>query len=339
MKTITFFNNKNAVGKTFIVYHLAWMLSELGHRVLAADLDPQSNLTSAFLEEDELERLWSDEGDPEATILGALQPLIDRMGDAGAVKVCEVTFSLSLVPGHLGLSCFEDRLSDAWRGCLEDNPPDAADAFRVTTAFHRVIARAAAEQEAELVLIDVGPSLGAINRAAMVASDHVVVPLGADLFSLQGLRNLGPTLRNWRAGWQSRRERGRIPDGLTVPGGAMDPLGYVLLNSSMRSNQPVKAYKRWADRIPAIYAEHVLGDKAAPAACEPDPHRLAMIRHYKSLMPMARDARKPMFLLRAADGAIGGHTAAVRDCYLQFKALAESLLRLCQMSARPAQAP
>ena len=45
---IAFFNNKGGVGKTSLVYHLAWMYFDLGLRVIAADLDPQANLTSAF---------------------------------------------------------------------------------------------------------------------------------------------------------------------------------------------------------------------------------------------------------------------------------------------------
>jgi cellulose biosynthesis protein BcsQ len=36
-----FFNNKGGVGKTTLVYHLAWMLSGLGVKVLAANLDPR----------------------------------------------------------------------------------------------------------------------------------------------------------------------------------------------------------------------------------------------------------------------------------------------------------
>jgi chromosome partitioning protein len=59
---------------------------------------------------------------------------------------------------------------------------------------------------------------------------------------------------------------------------------------------------------------------------EADPNQLAMIKHFKSLMPMAQDARKPMFLLRPADGAIGSHATAVQDCYLQFQALAQRIL-------------
>lgn len=39
MKIVTFFNNKGGVGKTSLVYHLAWMYGSMGLRVLAADLD------------------------------------------------------------------------------------------------------------------------------------------------------------------------------------------------------------------------------------------------------------------------------------------------------------
>lgn len=58
---LTFFNNKAGVGKTSLVYHLAWMLSETGQRVLACDLDPQANLSAAFLDEDRLDTQWNDD--------------------------------------------------------------------------------------------------------------------------------------------------------------------------------------------------------------------------------------------------------------------------------------
>ena len=60
MKTLTFFNNKGGVGKTSLVYHLTWMFAKLGINVVAIDLDPQSNLTSAFLSEEQVEDLWAD---------------------------------------------------------------------------------------------------------------------------------------------------------------------------------------------------------------------------------------------------------------------------------------
>ena len=57
MKTLAFFNNKGGVGKTTLIYHLAWMFADMGKRVFVADLDPQANVTSMFLPESELEKL------------------------------------------------------------------------------------------------------------------------------------------------------------------------------------------------------------------------------------------------------------------------------------------
>ena len=50
--------------------------------------------------------------------------------------------------------------------------------------------------EARIILIDVGPNLGALNRAALICAEHVILPLAADLFSIQGMENLGPRLRS-----------------------------------------------------------------------------------------------------------------------------------------------
>jgi hypothetical protein len=55
-------------------------------------------------------------------------------------------------------------------------------------------------------------------------------------------------------------------------------------------------------------------------------HRLAQLKDYRSLMPLAQEANKPMFLLKPADGAIGGHQQAVHDCYMDFKHLAQLIL-------------
>src|SRR5260370_26113391 len=169
------------------------MIGERGETVLAVDLDPQANLTSMFLTEEQLEQLWQ-EGDYPATIFGALRPIIRGIGDVLTPRVEQINPRLGLVVGDLSLSTFEDKLSWAWPNC--HNRDESA--FRIMTAFHRGIRQAAESRAASWVLIDVGPNLGAINRAALIASERVVIPLGPDLFSLQGLRNLGPSLRSSR---------------------------------------------------------------------------------------------------------------------------------------------
>ncbi|MEO6595269.1 MAG: ParA family protein [Planctomycetota bacterium] len=174
-----------------------------------------------------------------------------------------------------------------------------------------------------MVLIDVGPNLGAINRAALIASEHVVIPLGPDLFSLQGLRNLGPQLREWRRVWTELRKKS--PDRhLDLPAGQITPLGYVVMQHGMRVNRPPKAYQRWIERFPGAYRECVLDEtEPLPPSAERDPHCLAMLKHYRSLIPMAMEAKKPVFALNPADGAIGAHGQAVRSAYDDFLALAQ----------------
>ena len=328
MKSIAVFNNKGGVGKTSLVYHLAWMYANLDYNVVAADLDPQANLTSMFLDDDELERRWADDG-TDGTIHTALRPLLEGTGDVAEPQVVRPAPGIALVAGDMLLSGAEDELGSNWPDCLDAKPR----AFRVLSAIWRVLRMAAEESDADLVLLDVGPNIGALNRAALVAADHVVVPLAPDLHSLQGLRNLGPTLRQWRGQWSERRERNPLGD-LELPGGGMQPVGYVVLQHAVRLDRPVKAYERWMDRIPSAYRDSVEGDSASPGPpIEDDPRCLATLRHFRSLMPLAQEARKPMFALKPADGAVGGHANAVRGCYRDFRALAREIARRCGVTA------
>lgn len=328
MKTVAFFNNKGGVGKTTLLYHLAWMYADLGLRVVAVDLDPQSNLSSMFLDADRLDEIWNGEEDTE-TITAALRPLIEGTGDIATPHYEKISRNLALVVGNLALAKVEDDFSSQWPLCLEGKER----AFRVISGFHRVVYAATKAFDADIALLDVGPNLGAINRSAVIAADYVAVPLVPDLFSLQGLRNLGPTLRSWRKGWKNRLaqvdEHGlRLP---ALPSGAMKPAGYVVMQHAIRANRPTKSYEVWMRRIPSEYRTAVLGESLESAGPKPDPNCIAILKHYRSLMPMAMEARKPIFTLTPADGAIGSHVAAVKDCYNDFKHLAEALARSCDI--------
>lgn len=323
MKTIALFNNKGGVGKTSLVYHLTWMYAELGVAVVAADLDPQANLTSMFVDEDSLEGLWT-AGPQPRTVYGAIKPLLDGIGDIATPHVQRITEQIGLLVGDLTLSAFEDELNSQWPRAISGETR----AFRVLSAFWRIIQQAAQERDAALVLIDVGPNLGAINRAALINAEHVVIPLASDLYSLQGLKNLGPTLRRWKKEWAERRVRNPAPD-ISLPSGTMQSVGYIVMQHAVRLDRPVKAYDRWMARIPGVYREAVLNKSSAASSLSVanDPHCLAALKHYRSLMPLAQEARKPMFFLKPADGAIGGHAQAVSDCYTDFRTLARVIAR------------
>jgi cellulose biosynthesis protein BcsQ len=317
---IAFFNNKGGVGKTSMVYHLAWMFSDRGLRVIAADLDPKCNLTASFLDDDRLEEVVSTD-EALSTVYGAVQPLEHGTGDVVEPHVEAISERLGLILGDVAISAFEDDLSDAWQKCLAGD----ARAFRVMSAFWRLVQMGGRSHTADVILLDLGPGLGAINRAAIIASDFVVIPLGPDLFSLRSVRSVGSALRAWRDGWRKRLEANPLRE-LPLPSAAIEPIGYVVLCRSIRLDRPVAVFERWMGKMPAAYAEAVLGcDAIADTTVGSDPNCLAMLKDYRSLVPLAQEARKPMFLLKAADGALGAHTYAVAEAYMAFAAMATKI--------------
>lgn len=322
---LTFFNNKGGVGKTSLIYHLAWIFSSMHKRVVAVDLDPQSNLTAAFLDEEKIEQIWNG-STVGSTIYQCVKPLTG-VGDIVEPVLKTMSTDLFLVPGDVELSGYEDALSNEWPGSMGDN--NLYRPMRILSSFWQVLQMAVDQVQADLVLVDVGPNLGAINRSVLIATDYVVIPLGADLFSLQGLKNLGPTLRSWQNlwtkrldNWRSSPEAANYPD-FRLPIGQMQPIGYLCQQHGVRLNRPVKAYDKWVNRIPAVYREFVRQEPMdRTVKLEDDPYCLSTIKHYRSLIPMGQERRKPIFHLTSADGAIGSHANAVQDAKKDFRDLA-----------------
>ncbi|TLV02233.1 ParA family protein [Dyadobacter luticola] len=321
MKTIAFFNNKGGVGKTTLVYHFTYMLSELGFRCLAVDLDPQTNLTSMFLSDERLQEIYDTESS-RPTILESIKPLNRGIGDITPAHIEQIKGNIGLLAGDLELSLFEDKLSSGWGQCL--NRDEAA--FRVVSSFFRVIKEASERWQADFNIIDIGPNFGAINRATLIAADYVIVPMAADLFSLQGLKNLGNRLGTWQEEWKDRTSRNPEPS-LILPSGLISPLGYVVMQHGIKESRPVKSYLNWANRIPNVFREFVLKNTdETNLTVNDDEYCLALLKHYHSLIPMAMEARKPIFLLKPSDGAIGAHLGAVKNSYNDFYTFTQKII-------------
>lgn len=303
MITIAVFNGQGGIGATSLVYHLAWMFAERGVSVLAADLDPQSNLTAMFLDEYELASIES--GIPSPT--AETPPLV------------QLSSHLALLPGNFKLALLEEEFARGWLA-------GGQDALQVTSRIHRVLAHSGQAKNASVVLIDAGPNLGAINRAALIAADFMVIPIVPDIFTAMCLSATGPRLSQWRREWKAMRSASSEPD---QPAGNMKPIGYVQLHHP-RWLSRMNASPEWRRTIPAAYANSILGEPSpAQSGIDQDPNRLAILKYYVSLMPMAMEARKPMFFLKSADGATGSHLAAVADCYRDFEQLTAKIAAAC----------
>lgn len=333
VKKIVFFNNKGGVGKTTMVYHTAYMMAELGKKVLVADLDPQANLSSMFLTQERLEEVFLIENN-KLTITDVIQPVVDaepyqevHVEPINSINNSLFNNNISLIIGNLALSIYEDKLSDAWTKCINGD----VYAFKVVSLFNKILTDAARRVQADYILIDVGPNLGAINRSVLISSDYVIIPVASDLFSLQGIKNLGKTLSVWQDQWDERKTKNPKTNSFSLPEGVMQPVGYIAMQHSAKESRPVKAYLKWANRIPQTYREYVLHQSTpTDIKIEDDPNCLGMLRHYHSLMPMGMEARKPIFLLKPADGAIGAHYQAVLKVYQEFKQLTEKIMSVCQ---------
>jgi chromosome partitioning protein len=314
--TVAFFNNKGGVGKTSLVYHLAWKYSDMGVRVLAMDLDPQASLTSAFLGDDGVEELLGD--GKQRSIFGTVEPLKKSRGDMKVPHLEELSPTLALIPGDLRLASFEEDLSQAWAKCLDG----VERAFRVTSAFWRVMQEAGQAHEAELILIDLGPNCSAINRAALISADFVVLPLGAACLSMTGLASWGYVLEGWENEWHNRLDN-NPNGGLALPEGTTHPLGYVFMQHSVRLDLTASSHENWIRDIPTTYRNVMLRlPREEIVTVHNDEHCLGLVKHYRSLMEMARESRKPIFHLASADGAIGAHLSAALDAGKDFQTLA-----------------
>lgn len=101
-----------------------------------------------------------------------------------------------------------------------------------------------------------------------------------------------------------------------------------------KERRPVKAYLRFADRIPDVYRTHLLGEDAQHTSVMDDPNCLGLLKHYHSLAPMSMEANKPLFLLKPSDGAIGAHVKAVRKAYQDFQELTQRIIQKCALSSQ-----
>ncbi|MDI4659036.1 ParA family protein [Xanthobacter autotrophicus] len=333
-KIISIFNNKGGVGKTTYMYHVAHLLAERGKKILTVDCDSQCNLTAYSLSDAEIRRAWTPDGN---SIFRNVEPVYQTIGDIrkrAPSKVIHAKGDLYIVPGDLRLSNFEDRLGDTWNSAKGGSEPD----IRAQSAIHRYIQWAAEKIDANLVLIDLGPNLGALNRAVLASSDYFITPVAPDLFSIQGTENLGNKLVSWRSEWdqvnKSWNDNISSKDmDLSIPSGAPTYLGYVIQQHNIRSN-PTGMTAGWQiygnQLVPAIMTNIV--DKLIPLnqviEWEDRDYKLGQIPNLHSLVPYSMDARKPIFYCNGSDGLKGAHITKAKNTSKHFTDIVDVLERV-----------
>ena len=328
MKSISFFNNKGGVGKTTLLCNLAAYLSiERKLKVLVIDADPQSNATAYLLDEETIADIYS--SGLERSLYGYYDSVERGKGysENPLFVVRSKRFCVDLLPGHPRFALREDLLARDWSETLTGKDRG----LQSTYAFRHLLNHFSSSYE--LILVDMGPSLGAINRSILLATDHFLTPMSADLFSLMAVENILLSLATWMSqiqmGLQYYKQNNAgneyLLDGASVNKRASFA-GYVTQQYKMQTirgkKRAVRAYdeilKRFPDELSELETRFGRGDVEGA--------KLGEFPSLFSLIPMSQMAHAPVFRLQSSDGVVGAHFSMVDNAGQMFNEISERLL-------------
>jgi len=158
---ITIANQKGGVGKTTTSINLASALSFHGYRILLVDMDPQANTTVTFVDE------------KKEVQKSAFDFLQDPEVNPKDVIYATGLENLSLIPSNISLAKLESKLI----GEIDGH-------FRLKDNLENI------KLDYDFVIIDTPPTLGLITINSFVAATHLLIPIQASYFSLEGTDDL-----------------------------------------------------------------------------------------------------------------------------------------------------
>jgi len=355
-KVIALFNHKGGVSKTTTSFHLGWALAEKQKKVLLIDADPQSNLTSLALsipDEDAFERLYNRKDSND--IYSLVKPLMQSArieiskNDSIANIVTTKCDNLYILPGHLQIEEFSSQLTLALSMGISSDfsvfrnfPGYLTYAFRKIAEFNKI----------DYIIIDMAPSLSALNQVLVMGSDYLIAPCSPDFFSELAIKNLAKILPEWQ------KKCGAYPyDMLSLP---CKPkfLGIIQQNyrprktkQSDNKNTPTQSFQKWVERVGQT-ARNVLVPILEPLGMsitqeqfsqniqEQVPFNLSLIPDFNSLIATSQLSNKPVFNLKEDDikaysniygAAMGTTKESIEKFRNLFSTLADDLERLMQV--------
>jgi cellulose biosynthesis protein BcsQ len=305
---IAFFNHKGGVSKTTTTFNLGWMLASKGKRVILVDTDPQCNLTGMALgesTEDDEERI-ANIYNTHSNIKTGLAPAFESQPRAiEAVDCIQVNNQegLFLLPGHVGFAEYEVTL-----GIVQELSGSVQALKNLPGSISDLLDKTARKFNADYLLIDMSPSLGAINQNLLMTSDFFIVPTTADFFSVMAIDSLASVLPKWYA-WAKAASSMKILKDATYPFPevTLKFLGTIIQNYRIIRGKETAAFENWIQKIeedvsskliPAfqamgimlperVYAEYGIGDSFC----------LTKISNFNSLIALSQEHQTPIYAL------------------------------------------
>lgn len=323
------FNNKGGVGKTTYLYHIAHILSDKGYKVLMVDCDTQCNLTAYSMTEKEIEESWSDGGN---SVFRGIKLISEGMGDIVNIKPHKVDSAdnLYLIPGDLELSGYEDKLGDGWNSARGGD----VISIRQQSAIVRLAQNVSEKIVSNIILFDLGPNMGSLNRSIIGGCDYIVVPTAPDLFSIRGTENLGNKLEVWEREWGIINSAYGVDKiDFEIPKGRPKFIGYVVQQHNRRAKSETGMTKGWSKfgggALEKAIQENLV-EKLRPCnrvvENSTGNFKLGNIPNLHTLIAYSQSARKPVYKCDYSDGLRGAHITDAKNSVTLFDDVVESLI-------------
>lgn len=250
VKKIALFNHKGGVSKTTTTFNLGWMLASKGKRVILVDSDPQCNLTGMALgegtedNEARIEKIYN----THSNIKTGLAPAFESQPKAIEAVDCipiEGQDGLFLLPGHVGFAEYEVTL-----GIAQELSGSIQALKNLPGSITYLLGETAQKFEADYILIDMSPSLGAINQNLLMTSDFFIVPTTADFFSVMAIDSLAKVLPKWYDWAKKASSLPILKDTYyPFPDITLRFLGIIVQNYRMIRGKETAAFETWIQKI------------------------------------------------------------------------------------------
>ncbi|RXF73479.1 ParA family protein [Hansschlegelia zhihuaiae] len=247
MKVVSVINYKGGVGKTTVTWNIAGELAFRNYKVLAIDLDPQTNLTFSFIRPEDWQKSFAD----SKTIKQSFDALLSNddfdvnnlIYTPNRVKVkLNGSGKLDIISSHLGLINVDLELATLLSGAsLKQSKKNFIKVHRRLRDNIQDINN----DDYDIILIDCPPNFNIVTKTAIVASDFVLVPTRPDFLSTLGIdyliRNLSDLVRDYNDYAKEGDDHVEEINPATI--------GVVFNMIQERSGQPIQAQNTYIQQI------------------------------------------------------------------------------------------